>query len=158
MSSALFNKNEFNNCETDPYQLFDEIDITNIKGIEILHDSELSKLFFSQSNIDLLQEQIIMNIYKKTHIQISPQSSNDLLIIMKSIYLQNSKNLDFEFNKQINTLNKYVLDYSIHNIYVNMKQYDKYIKDLTSEKQILNHPEYVKDNKTYDLSAVNNIF
>ena len=77
---------------------------------------------------------------------------------MKSIYLQNSKNLDFEFNKQINTLNKYVLDYSIHNIYVNMKQYDKYIKDLTSEKHILNHPEYVKDNKTYDLSAVNNIF
>lgn len=158
MSSALFNKNEFNNCETEPYQLFEEIDITNIKGSEILHDSELSKLFFSQSNIDLLQEQIIINIYKKTHIQISPQSSNDLLIIMKSIYLQNSKNLDVEFNKQINTLNKYVLDYSIHNIYVNMKQYDKYINDLTSEKQILNNPEYVKDNKTYDLSAVNNIF
>jgi len=158
MTSALFNPNEFNNCETEPYQLLEEINLANVKGNEILYETDLSKLFFSQSNIDFLQEQFIMAIYDKTHIQISPQSSNDLLIIMKSIYLQNSKNLNTELTKQVNILNKYVMDYSINNIHSNMKQYDKYIKDLTSEKQILNHPEFVKDNKTYDLSAINNIF
>ena len=153
MSSAFIN---FENCITEPYKLYDELNVNSIKVNIPTYDTKISKLFFSKSNIDYLQEQMVLTIYKKTKVEISSQSLNELIIVMKSIYLQNSTNNDNKLDDQLEKLNKLVLEYCIDNIISNMKQYDKYIKDITSEKKILSHPEFVNnDSKTYDLSKRN---
>ena len=64
-----------------------------LRGIQT--ESTLSQVFFSKQNIDLIQNQIRYNVWiksNKMHI-IGRQSDTELEIVMRSIYLQYSKNL-----------------------------------------------------------------
>ena len=88
--------------------------------------------------------QDILGVYKLSNgTKISKQSQDELLIVMRSIFLQYSKNLDYNLQKQINELNKHVLKYCINNVYTNLQQYNHYINDITKEQQILDKPEFV---------------
>ena len=71
MTSAKFN---FDNCLTEPYQLYDEMNVNNLNINIPLYDTKISKLFF-KSNINYLQQQIIFKIFDKTHVEISTQSA-----------------------------------------------------------------------------------
>lgn len=96
--------------------------------------NEVSNLFFSEKNINALQEGIRYRIYNETngkHI-IGRQSDTDLKIIMRSIYLQYSKNLPNNIVEQVRELNKKVLDWSIKEILSNLKQFDMYRKDIST--------------------------
>ena len=101
-----------------------------------------SELYFSQSNIDFLQDAIIEGIYKLTNgVRITKQSEDELLIIMRAMYLQYSKNLDTHIDKQVYELNKKVLKYSIKNVHGNIKQYQGYIHSITKERDITEMPQ-----------------
>lgn len=95
--------------------------------------NEVSNLFFSEKNIDALQEGIRYRIFNETngkHI-IGRQSDNDLKIIMRSIYLQFSRNLPTNIIEQVRELNKKVLDWSVKEVLSNLKQFDMYSKDVS---------------------------
>ena len=68
---------------------------------------------------------------------IEHQSEEELQIIMRSIYLQFSKNSDNEIQKQIKDLNAEVLKYSIENIYTNVKQYLGYLRNCVASCSLL---------------------
>ncbi len=88
----------------------------------------LSQAFFSEANFDQIQNMIRYNVYLrsgKKHI-IGRQSDTQLQIIMRSIYLQNSKNLNTDIKGQIQELNKLVIDYCVPNILVEVEQYMQY--------------------------------
>mgnify|MGYP006139839553 CR=1 FL=1 len=107
-------------------------------------ESKLSEHYYSQSNIDVLQESIIKGVYKITNgVKICRQSEDELLIIMRSIFLQYAKHLNDNINNQINDLNKYVLKYSINNINTNIKQYQGYLKDITKQQEVMDKPQFV---------------
>ena len=77
----------------------------SLTGIQT--NSILSDTFFSKENIEQLQNMLRYNVYiqsNKKHI-ISKQSDTQLQIIMRSIYLQNAKNLDNNITSQIEELN-----------------------------------------------------
>lgn len=91
----------------------------------------LNDLFFDKVNIDALQQGIRYNVYRGTcnkHI-IDKQDERQLLIVMRSIYLQHSNNLDFEILEQVRILNAKVLDYCVKKIINELKMYEKYLKD-----------------------------
>lgn len=144
MSSAFINLKGFNGS---PFELYENCNINNDISNNMtgtLKKSKLSDLYYSQSNIDVLQENIILGVYKLSNgTKISKQSQDELLIVMRSIFLQYSKNLDYNLQKQINELNKHVLKYCINNVYTNLQQYNHYINDITKEQQILDKPEFV---------------
>lgn len=103
-----------------------------LKGIQL--DSPLSHIFFSKQNIDLLQNQLRYNVWlrsNKKHV-IGRQSDTELEIIMRSIYLQYSKNLEYNIKDQIKELNQVILDYCISNILSEVEQYISY-KDNVSK-------------------------
>lgn len=107
--------------------------------------SKLSNLYFSQVNVDFIQDQIIERIYKKSkgkHV-ISKQSEDELIIVMRSIYLQYGKNAESNLQQQINSLNERVLDYCVDNVMMNIEQHYAYLKDLTKEQEIMEKPQYV---------------
>ena len=91
-------------------------------------------------------------VYKKTNNKhlITKQNEDELIIVMKSIFLQNSRNYDSELQYQLNTLNKLVLDYCVPNVYTNLLQYLKYLEDITKEQYVMDRPQSVdiKGNKT----------
>jgi len=145
-NSNRFTKNDFEGRMSDPYLLYENNNVNNVKSTYMtgsFSKNKLSDLYYSQSNIDLLQELIIKGIYKKTKTKIVKQSEDELLIIMKSIYLQYCKHQTNNIQEQIHDLNKKVLDYCIPNIESGLKQYNSYIDDITKPQFVMNMPESV---------------
>ena len=96
-------------------------------------DTPVGDLFFSTKNIGFLQDGIRYTIYTKTnkrHI-IEPQSETELQIIMRSMYLQYSKNRPENVVDQVRDLNTKVLDYVIPRILSELNQYVNYKHDIT---------------------------
>ena len=108
-------------------------DMCNAIGVNI-EASSLSRMFFSSRNIEILQEAIRYGVYKDSggEYVISRQSNDELLIIMRSIYLQYGKNIPDEELKEMRILNGEVLKYSIENVLSNVKMFKGFKKDLNT--------------------------
>lgn len=98
-------------------------------GIEL---SPLSKLFFSKQNYNALQDGIRYLVYKKSlgEHTIGPQSPDDLLTVMRSVYLQYSRNLEIDLVAQVKELNGYVLEYCVPRILTEIQMYIAYRKEI----------------------------
>ncbi len=132
-----------NNTEINKYDLFEGENIrsnfnSSLNGIQ--DSSILSRAFFSQRNINYIQKKIQQDILKKTNYKIGRQSDLQLHIIMRSIFLQYSKNLNCNYALQIKELNKLVCDYSINRISVEIYQFLEYRKEITKLPQPLSLP------------------
>ena len=142
--SSFINLDNFNGA---PFQLYENNNVVNKKSTNMtgtIAKNRLNELYFSQSNIDFLQDAMIEAIYKLTNgVRIAKQSEDELLIIMRGIYLQYSKNLDTHIDKQVYELNKKVLKYAVKNVHENVKQYQGYIHDITKEREVMDMPQNV---------------
>ena len=98
------------------------------------YDTKLSLVFFSKENIKILQNGIRVGVYNKSNQQylIDNQNEDELKIIMRSIFLQNSKNLATNIPQQIAELNKMVLDYAVRQVYGETEGYMKYKRDAST--------------------------
>jgi hypothetical protein len=107
----------------------------------------LSQAFFSQQNIQILQNGIRSGIYQKSNGQyvIAPQDCDSLKIIMRSVYLQNSSNQPHNLTQQISQLNKMVLEYCIQQVYSEAQGYMKYINDVSTLVVPIAHPIQVSN-------------
>ncbi len=110
-----------------------------LKGI--FQNTPLSCAFLSKQNIDSLQTNIRYSVWLKTNKKhvIGKQSDKELNIIMRSVYLQYSKNLPNNILAQVKELNKIVLDYAVDKIIVQLKQYIEYQKHINGKREILPH-------------------
>lgn len=117
---------EFSRSDKKKYSNFTQPAITGIQ-----EKSALSDLFFDQVNINALQQGIRYSVYKKTCGKniIKNQDQDQLLIVMRSIYLQYSINLNIEIIEQIKILNSRVLDYCVKEIVSEINMYNKYLQD-----------------------------
>ena len=107
----------------------------NVNSIsQSLTNTQLSLNFFSKDNINKIQNLIRKTVYYRsnyTHI-ISDQNEKELLIIMRSMYLQYGKNLDYDIDKQTNVLNNMTIDWAVINILSNIDQYISYKKTCST--------------------------
>ena len=97
-------------------------------------ETSLSNTYFSLENIQILQNGIRAGVYKKSNGNyiIGEQSYDELKIVMRSIFLQNSKNLAINIPQQIEELNNLVLKYTIHQVYGEADGYMKYKMDAST--------------------------
>ena len=96
--------------------------------------TDVSAIFFSDNNVNLLQTGIynkILNISAGKY-NIGRQSDTDLKIIMRSIYFQYGKNTPNNIKEQVLDLNTRVIDWCVPEILSNIKQSDKYIMDIST--------------------------
>jgi len=112
------------------------------------YNTQLSTTFFSKENITILQNGIRAGVYNKSNGQyvIGPQSCDELKIIMRSTFLQNSKNQLANIPQQIVALNQIVLDYAIKQVYSEAQSYMKYKRDASTIAVPLAHPIMSKTN------------
>jgi len=98
------------------------------------YDTALSNAFFSGQNIQILQNGLRKGVYKLSNDQylVDEQSSDELKIIMRSVFLQNSRNLANNIPQQINVLNNIVLDYAVKQVYSACEGYMKYKRDAST--------------------------
>jgi hypothetical protein len=106
------------------------------------NDTQLSTMYFSQENIQLLQNGIRAGVYKKSNGQytIGPQDCDALKIIMRSTFLQYSANQVNNIPEQVHELNKMVLTYCIQQVYSEAQSYIKYIDDASTLVVPIAHP------------------
>ena len=126
----------------------------SLKGI--LDETLLSNTFFSVDNIQNIQNMIRYYFYQEKNEVISEQSNNELLTIMRGIYLKYSNsaaNTMDEIKSEVLELNKVVTEFSLKQIYINYDNYNRYINDLESLPQPMDLPKMPeKTNYTHNLS------
>ena len=108
-----------------------------LKGIQ--QESHLSIAFFSPQNTGLIQAKLRYAIFKKSGKKIGNQSAEELLTVMRAIYLQNSRNQSTDIAAQVKELNDIVLTFCIREVFSLLKQQLAYIKNLNEPRQILDH-------------------
>jgi hypothetical protein len=111
-------------------------------------ETELSQAYFSQQNIQIIQNGIRAGVYKRSNGQyiIGPQDCDSLKIIMRSVFLQHSANKPNSVSQQIAELNKIVLEYCIQQVYSEAQGYMKYIDDVTTLAVPIAHPVQASNN------------
>ena len=140
--------------KTDPYCFSN-----SLKSIQ--DDTPLSRAFFSSSNVDYLQKKIQDEVFIRSSrsgqmgYRIGRQSDLQLHLIMRSIYLQNSMNLNCNIDRQLNELNQKVIDDPnvINGIIVNIEQQKHYQQTSSNLPCVMNHPENMSNagqNTLYD--------
>lgn len=118
-------------------------------------DTQLSKLFFGENNINNLQKQIqlgVLNLSKGQY-HIGYQDCDTLKVIMRSTFLQYSSNMKKNINEQVSNLNKMVLDYCIPQVYSEAQGYLKYIDDASTLVVPIAHPTYSSTDKTLEFKT-----
>ena len=123
-----------------------DINKKNIDKIAIEGISEsnlMSQIFLSQKNINLIQIKIINIINNEYKYKISKQSKNELIIIMRSVYLNNATNNyknKTEFKTELNRLNNLVVTYCVKNIVNNIKSHELYLKKINNDLNPIDLP------------------
>ncbi len=134
----------FNNEVPQTYELYEgEMKTHSFQNsLQGIQDSNLlSKAFFSKRNIDCIQKHIQKSVLQKTNYRIGRQSDLQLQIIMRSIYLQYSKNLECNYAEQIKELNKKVTDYSVDRIVIEISQFLEYRKEVSKMPDPISLPK-----------------
>jgi hypothetical protein len=95
----------------------------------------VADIFFSEENIEALQGGLRWMVYQESggKIMIGNQSRDELSIIMRSIFLEHSRNLPYTLLEQVRELNKRVLDFCVPRVVAEAFAYQKYLVDISSQ-------------------------
>lgn len=146
------------------YTMFQEDSKTNNIADDILKNvierTPLSDAFFSKKNLDHLQCLIIRLVKERSDGKwnISRQSDNELLIIMRSIFLQYSQNLPFDLKGQLVELNRQVIIDAVPRVMVKAEQYLGFIRDQGSQINPIPRGEYASSAGTKYNRSVTSLF
>lgn len=119
---------------------------TNVsEQIQYRHsDTPLNKLFFSQGNVDTLQGQIQATVQQMVGASIDRQSDSDLLLVMRSYYLQYAENNPDRLAQELAELNRRVVNFCANRIAVEVEAYRFYRKDIMDFPEPIANPMNVK--------------
>jgi hypothetical protein len=134
-----------------------ELDGSNTKNLfkNLYGETLLTFLFFSKDNINNIQQLIRMSVYKETNEIIDIQSINDLMVIMRSIFLAYSEHpklinesmsekeksyLLILYTEEVDRLNQLIINECVPLIISQLQQYLTYLHDASTPLQIMEKP------------------
>jgi len=93
----------------------------------------LRELFFSNANVNALQEGIRYRVWVESdeRFKIGRQNDRELIIVMRSTFHQHSKNSPVDIVGQVRELNAIVLKWAVPEIMTNLLQHEQYTKDIS---------------------------
>lgn len=118
----------FTNCHIKDYNGMAQL---ALKGIQT--ESELSKLFFSDKNIQRLQKKIKEEVFKRTNGKFRldvDQEQRDLFIAMRAVYMEHARFLPNRIVHQVKILNQKVIDEILPGILTEIRQYYGYLMEI----------------------------
>ena len=105
--------------------------------------TDLTKLFYSDENIERLQKMIKREIFVKTNGQFKleeHQDDSDLIIAMNYVFENEARHLPFKLVSQVKVLNKKLLEYIIPDMISNTKQAYGYVLEINKPLNPLDRP------------------
>jgi hypothetical protein len=112
--------------------------VKNIIKTNINEESKLEEVFFSDDNIDLINKQIVLTVWKRTNKQykISFQSKDKLIIVMRYVFIENAKNLPYNVKGQIQELNCITVGEILSTLITNFEQKLGYLRDIEKRGEL----------------------
>jgi len=139
--------------------------IKNAIGQNETEITEVAKVFFSENNILLINKKLVLKVFEvsKNTVKIPFQSRDDLLVIMRYIYISYSQNLNKKVERQVAELNCRVVKEIMPSILSNIDQYMKYLKEIekneTNKRELNELPKSTKMTRgTVELPAMSDIY
>ena len=122
----------------------------------------VSDMFFSHVNMKHLKKLICKRVYQESNgkykLSEEAQSDNDLLTIMRSIYLDHAKHLPDQIREQVGELNYHVMIDLVPRVMKNAQQHLSYIRDHSQQPLPMDRPTYVASAGTRTNSSVTTKF
>jgi hypothetical protein len=102
----------------------------------------LNQAFFSPANVQIVQNKIRREVYDRSggEFLIDPQSVDELMIVMRAMYLQYGKNMPTQVPEQITELNQIVADWCVPKILSECSMHRHYLRDIQNLPVPLAHP------------------
>ena len=113
----------------------------------------LNQTFFSPANVQIVQNKLRRDVYDRSggEFLIDNQSVEELLTVMRAMYLQYGKNQPTRIREQIEELNQIVADWAVPKIVAECSMHKTYLHDIQNMPVPLPHP--IKMSKTGSKSA-----
>lgn len=93
-------------------------------------NTTLNEQFFSESNMNVLQERIQREVRQMVNAEIGRQSEPDLMLVMRSYYLQYARNNPDEVATELIDLNERVVGFCSNRIAVEVEAYRYFRQDI----------------------------
>lgn len=90
----------------------------------------LNCLFFSNENRELIQRGIRQNILNKYKVRIDNQSTDNILVIMRVVFINNAYDNYSNIEAQVKQMNTQTIKLATENIITGVAQYYGYIRDV----------------------------
>lgn len=100
----------------------------------------LKDTFLSAENIDIIQKQLVLSVYKQSRILIPFQNYTSLKIIMRYIFSEHSNNLPINIKEQIKELNQILVDEITPMLIKNANVKLKYLEDSQNPHKLIDLP------------------
>jgi hypothetical protein len=115
-------------------------DATVLEGLQEING--LNHVFFAESNANLIQDTIKREVYTRSNRKyiIDRQDDTELLVIMRGIYLDFARYNPASIDPERLRLNKIVVDYAVPRIISEIQQYKMYLRDASSNLDLMAHP------------------
>lgn len=124
--------------------------------------SPVSDKFFSHRNMKHLKMLICRSIYQQSGGKYNPapeaQSDNELLLVMRSIYLNNARHLPDKINEQVAELNFQVIIDMVPRAISNAQQQLAFIRDSTQQPLPMDRPQCLSSAGTRSNRSVTTTF
>jgi hypothetical protein len=125
IDDKVYDRHRMNRSEGPNYNL------RNV-AIQGIHTKNLlNQVFFSPQNVANIQKKIRFQVWKQSKgaYTIDDQDETELSVIMRSMYLQYSKNQDDNIREQVQELNNIVIEEIVPELLSRVKSYQIYLKD-----------------------------
>lgn len=116
-----------------PFSLYDGALVDTRDAMEKsthLQQTEASRLFFGKANVDTLQKRLQQEIHKRTGLRIDRQSEEQLLIVMRYVFIQSGSNMGGA--GEVARLNELVLAEIVPQVGAGLMQYVDYLRDAST--------------------------
>jgi hypothetical protein len=131
-----------------------------LRGLQI-NNSPVSIEYFSNKNIAKIQKCIKKEILKKSngeYILDTDQDETDLILVMRAVYLEYSRNLPNNISEQVSELNRYTLREIIPGMITNIEHQIGYIRDISQPIQPISLPVNVNNGGRRTLPSVTSLW
>jgi uncharacterized protein YukJ len=134
--------------------------IKNQVRISECEQGNLENTFFSDENMDLINKQLVISIFNRTkgQIRIADQSKQQLVIVMRYVFLEHARHLPYDIKGQIRELNCRVVGEILPNIITNVNQRIDYLNEINNPRQILPNPINVNKGRRLNGGVSSNLF
>lgn len=117
--------------------------VANLASMQ--QETVLSRVYFSGANTQIIQNAIRKQVHDATAIIVKEQDIEQIQLVMRSVFLQYSRNQTDSaavIREQIVELNAKVVAFCVPEVVSSLKQYQHYLKDVSTLPVPLEHSQH----------------